>query len=79
MINIVFFFNSGCFLRQKCSESGMDSCAFSLFSNKSLGKLTELVERGEGICYNTLSDRLTQLLGGCFWRMFLCRKYHREF
>lgn len=57
----------------------MDSCAFFLFSNKSLGKLTELVERGEGICYNTLSDRLTQLFGGCFWRMFLCRKYHREF
>ena len=29
-MNIVFFPNNGCFLRQKCLESGKDSCAFFL-------------------------------------------------
>ena len=79
MINIVFFLNSGWLSASKMLGIRNGFLRFFLFSNKSLGKLTELVERGEGICYNTLSDRLTQLLGGCFWRMFLCRKYHREF
>lgn len=79
MINIVFFFYSGWLSASKMLGIRPGFLRFFLFSNKSLGKLTELVERGEGICYNTLSDRLTQPLGGCFWRMFLCRKYHREF
>lgn len=79
MINIVFFLNSGWLSASKILGIRQEFLRFFLFSNKSLGKLTELVETGEGICYNTLSDRLTQPLGGCFWRMFLCRKYHREF